>query len=293
MTWRCLNDFSSTGFLRPNAFGPGRDLLLDMQGRENALAPSLAHFGSSLQQIAVLFLTHHHPDHLFIHDALALAQQGTLVYLGRQTWQEAQESYVRLKEPASAAAAKALEATGQLRLLPPAGSLTLATTGKPSQVLWRAFPHGDGDRSCENLAFAFDDHVFTGDTSVAALFDPHHGSAVHAAALLGQAGARQDPPCRVLYIDIARLSRAEIAADTSLNDRRRRNYYDNHGILEAFLAALKEPRWHDFFAGLQVLAPIHLRRQPLTETARTIREQILTTARAQGFGFAVSIAGLP
>lgn len=295
MNWRPLNAYASTGWLLTNGCGPGRDLLIDMQGAAATLKDSLTAVGSAPARIAHLFLTHHHPDHLAIEEALALAQAGTQVHIGRQTWEDTLESFVRLREPRHTLAAQALDATGRLELLPPQGRIRLDTdAGPPRWLLWRPFPHGDGDRACENLAYAVDDHVFTGDTSIAALFDSAHPCAAHAADLLGlasAAGSAALPPRRVLCLDIAQLTRAAIHDDPELNDRRKRNYLDNHGILEDFLPVLAQPRLQPFFAALTTLVPHHLRRQPLADTAHAIHDQITAAARAQGYTFQVQVPG--
>ena len=276
MRWRVLNPLSATGFLLPDGCGRGRDLLLDMQGSKDTLAASLACVGSAPERISHVFLTHFHSDHFSISDALALARHGTRIYLGSASLAAAKEYYAREQDAAVLAAYHKLERADVLTLLPAIGSMDLDGVS----VCWAAFPHGDGASACENLAFRFDDHLFSGDAPVNALLDP---AAPGSAALWDGV--------RVLCVNVAQLSRAQIGTLTDLPARRVRNYLENHGILEDLLAAVEAPRYARLFSNLEMIVPHHLRRMPLEETAAIIRQRLEETARKMGYRFTVCFPG--
>ncbi|MCZ7646795.1 MAG: MBL fold metallo-hydrolase [Planctomycetota bacterium] len=278
MRWLVLNPPSSTAFLLPDGAGPGRDVLVDMQGARPTLAETLSARGRSTETLAHLFLTHHHGDHFVPAEALALARAGTRIHAGRATWEEFRALAARTPQLADAReACGELEASGALDLLPARGEAAFESC----RAAWSTFPHGDGDASHVNLAFRFGETLISGDTNVPAFLDPRNPDA---AALLG---LERGEPVRALMLNVAQLSRAELRARQDLPPRRLRNYLRNHGILDDLLAALEDERLAGFFSGLRLLVPHHLRREPLDETADRMRQALREAARRRGFEFEI------
>ncbi|MDP6502984.1 MAG: MBL fold metallo-hydrolase [Planctomycetota bacterium] len=277
MQWKILNPLTSTGFLLPDGCGQGRDILIDLSYAGPSLQERLESFGSGIERVDSLFITHLHADHFLPAEALELAKAGCRILIEREAWTLMQQLRGEGEKGALLlASCDEIESLGVLNLIEPLGEMSIGER----HIAWATYRHGNGDIHCGNLAFLVDDHLFTGDTSITSFFDesrPDDSDLV----------ARNAGDTRILFVNIAHLSREEIQSRTDLNERRIRNYLTNHGILEDLVAAIESSSYSDFFAGLDAIVPCHIRKAPLEETATVMREQLLSSALKMGHRYEV------
>ncbi|MDP6359455.1 MAG: MBL fold metallo-hydrolase [Planctomycetota bacterium] len=277
MQWKILNPLTSTGFLLPDGCGQGRDILIDLSYAGPSLQERLESFGSGIERVDSLFITHLHADHFLPAEALELAKAGCRILIEREAWTLMQQLRGEGEKGALLrACCDEIEGFGVLKLLGPSGEMPLGER----HIAWATYPHGNGDIDCDNLAFLVDDHLFTGDTSITSFFDESRPDGTDLVA-------RNAGDTRFFFVNIAHVSREDIHSRTDLNERRIRNYLTNHGILEDLVAVIESGSYSDFFAGLDTIVPYHIRKAPLEETAKLMRGQLLSSALKMGYGYEV------
>ncbi|MAE67585.1 MAG: hypothetical protein CMJ18_25285 [Phycisphaeraceae bacterium] len=264
--WRQLNPLSHSGFLLVDGAGAGEDILIDMGFHGESLDAALRGHGSRLDRVAHLLVTHVDRDHLTMEVAAEMAAGGTEVIIGAEAWSQVGDRPGR----------RALEESGKLQLITAAGAGAVAD----HSLVWATFPHG-----LPNMAFRIGDQLFSGDTPVTALMNTEDPDAANLLGLEGDC-------TRGLWINTAQRSRADIhSIAEELGAHRVQNYLNNHGIAEDVVMAMDEPALRDFFAGLEVIVPHHLRRVPLAETAHWIRGELTKARDRHGFTFRIEFPG--
>ncbi len=270
MKWIELNPLSSSGFLLVDGDGAGRDVLVDTGCPDMELERALVACGSGVDRIAYLFVTHMDCDHITGGIALMLAEGGARVCVGsdeffrhKNRWLDEEVEW------------DALLATGRVELLARRGEMKLSEFG----VRWATFAHGE----CINNAYRIGDWVFSGDTSVGSLLD---GGSVETRFVLG-IGNDEGGGVGTLVVNTTHLSRDEIRSREDLPRVRVENYLYNHGIAEDLVAAMDDEGLAEFFGGLERIVPHHLRKKPLTETARRIKRALEKKRDECGFNFEV------
>ena len=264
-----LHPLSHSGFLLPDALGPNRDVLVDT-GAHPSLEASLAANERSLDTIACLFVTHHHPDHVSLAEIHALTQRNVTTYIGRASW----TLLSRTNEPL----AVELEATDLIHLLPSAGAMMVESI----DIAWATFPHG---LDVPNVAFRVGTFLFSGDTSTSKLLAPERDDVRRLLSL-------DQPVVETFCVNTAQLSRADLQAQRpTLGERAYRARLYNHGIAEDLVDALGDPALRPFFEKLTHIVPHHIRRAPLDVSAQWIRKELARERDVLGLSFDIAYPG--
>ncbi len=155
-----LQNYCETGFLVKNVPEDGSDILFDMACESSDLEKDLQKYGSSMERIKYIFITHFHGDHYFADVAWELAQKNATIYMEESNW----DAY--LQEPLVAELhhfLNKIKDAGKVKFLPLHCEIKI---GKYNLV-WDNFNHGNA----RNLCYRLGEIMVTGDAPIFELFD--------------------------------------------------------------------------------------------------------------------------